>query len=100
MQYARYAMGHRQPRQRRLNIPLPPMRPVGERHLSPFYRPPVVKPQETIAERKTRQGWSDFDQRVMQIAARIRRYRRQHRNLGSDYKTALEKAYLDYWNEG
>lgn len=88
-------------RNRRLNIPLPPLRPVGERHLSPFYRPPVVKPQETIAERRTRQGWPDWFQQSKQILAVMKRAYRNAKRQGHSHRQAhflSVDAALDFVN--
>lgn len=91
-------------RSRRLNIPLPVMRPHGQRHESPFYRPaphsnafsdPDKDYDKLRPEARQNRGEDSGINFRIDFAWLKRAYRR-HKRLGSDYNTALHKAGLDY----
>ena len=91
-------------RSKRLNIPLPPMRPRGERHLSPFYRPaphanafsdPDKDYDKLRSEARQNRG-EDSDINFRVDFAWLKRAYRRHKRMGSDHGTAAHKAALDY----
>ena len=92
---------------KRLNIPLPPMRPRGERHLSPFYRPaphsnPFTDPDKDYdklrSEARQNRG-EDSDPKLVRLAgmrAWVKRQYRKHKRLGSNHEEAHEKVLDDF----
>ena len=94
-------------RSRRLNIPLPPMRPRGERHLSPFYRPaphlnafsdPDKDYDKLRSEARQNRGGNPTTAdgiiiaRSRQCLAVMRRGYRNQKRLGSNHAEAHEKS--------